>query len=221
MKAIAPSILSADFLNLGSQISECLAAGCSIIHCDIMDGHFVPNITFGPLVVSAVNKMTDATIDVHLMIKNPDLYIEDFVKAGADYITVHYEEVVHLHRTLTYIKSLGAKCGVAINPSTPVEQLSEIIDMIDLLLIMSVNPGFGGQEFIPNSINKIKKAAALRAERGLGFLIEVDGGISVKTISSVSEAGCNLFVAGNAVFGQKDIRTAFEQLNQQINNNKG
>ena len=186
-----------------------------------MDGHFVPNITFGPSVVSAVNKMTDATIDVHLMIKNPDLYIEDFVKAGADYITVHYEEVVHLHRTLTYIKSLGAKCGVAINPSTPVEQLSEIIDIIDLLLIMSVNPGFGGQEFIPNSINKIKKAAALRAERGLGFLIEVDGGISVKTISSVSEAGCNFFVAGNAVFGQKDIRTAFEQLNQQINNNKG
>ncbi len=212
MKLLAPSILSADFSNLSREIRYVELAGADLIHCDVMDGKFVPNITFGPLVVSAVNKITDLPLDVHLMIENPDLHIEAFINAGADYITVHQEEVVHLNRTLNKIKELGAKAGVAINPSTPVETLTEILDLADLILVMSVNPGFGGQKFILNSVSKIQKLNDLKKEHGYKYLIEVDGGINKDTITKVSDAGCNIFVAGSSIFSSDNISAAATEL---------
>lgn len=200
MKILAPSILSADFLYLGDQVKEAVDAGAHWIHCDIMDGAFVPNLTFGPIVVSAVNRCTDIPLDVHLMIKSPDLIIPEFVKAGADYITVHAEEVVHLHRTVTMIRDLGAKPGVAINPATPLCMVEEILPYVDLILIMSVNPGFGGQLFIQSSLEKTRKLSSLRAKGGYSFFIEVDGGVNVDTLPQLAAAGCDVFVAGNAVF---------------------
>jgi len=216
MKLLAPSILSADFRNLEAQIKLAEQGGADWIHCDVMDGHFVPNITFGPLLVEAAKKCTKLPLDVHLMITDPDKYAEDFAKSGADFITLHQEAVIHLHRSISFIKSLGVKVGVALNPATPFSVLEEVIDMIDLLLIMSVNPGFGGQSFIKNSLNKIEQAAKFKEDNYLNYLIEVDGGINNKTIKSVSDAGCNVFVAGSSVFHAEDITKAAEVLKNMI-----
>lgn len=216
MKLLAPSILSADLSNLAQQIRLVEMSGADWIHCDIMDGHFVPNITFGPVIVKAAKKCTMLPLDVHLMIKNPDHYLEDFRKAGADIISVHFEEVVHLNRTVNRIKELGAKAGVAINPSTPVSALKDIAEYIDLLLIMTVNPGFGGQSFISNSERRISQAVELRKSLNAKFLIEVDGGINNKTIKSVLNAGCDVFVAGSSIFRTDNISAAATELKNLI-----
>jgi len=207
-KLIAPSILTADFSNLAQQIRYIELGGADRIHCDVMDGKFVPNITFGPVVIKAMRKVTSLPIDAHLMIQTPDLFLEDFKEAGASSITVHQEAVVHLNRTLTRVRELGLKAGVAINPSTPVSTLSEIIGIVDFVLIMSVNPGFGGQKFISNSIRRIKELAELRDKFKLNFLIEIDGGISNNNILEISSAGCNVFVIGNSIFGKDNITAA-------------
>lgn len=216
MKILAPSILSADFTNLSQQIRLVEMAGADWIHCDIMDGHFVPNITFGPFIVEAVNRITNLPLDVHLMIENPELYVNDFIKAGADYITVHFEEVVHLNRLINQIKELGAKAGVVINPSTPVHSIKDIAEYVDLLLIMTVNPGFGGQKFIPNSIRKIHEAVELREKFSAKFLIEVDGGINNQNIKTLSDAGVDVFVAGASIFKADNISAATTELKNLI-----
>jgi ribulose-phosphate 3-epimerase len=218
MKLLAPSILSADLSNLAQQIRLVEMSGADWIHCDIMDGHFVPNITFGPVVVKAARKCTKLPIDVHLMIKNPDNYLEDFRNAGADIISVHFEEVIHLNRTINRIKELGAKAGVVINPSTPVSALKDIAEYIDLLLVMTVNPGFGGQSFITNSERRIKEAVELRKSLKANFLIEVDGGINKDTIKSVLKAGCDVFVAGSSIFHDDNISAATAELKNLISN---
>jgi ribulose-phosphate 3-epimerase len=199
---IAPSILSADFARLGDAVGEAEAAGADWIHVDVMDGHFVPNITIGPPVTAALRKVTDLPLDVHLMIEEPDRYLEAFADAGASVITVHQEACVHLHRTVDRIRQLGVKAGVAINPATPVSMLDEILPFLDLVLVMSVNPGFGGQSWIPTSAAKIK-AVRDRLEGRAGVEIEVDGGISPETASAVVQAGATVLVAGAAVFGGK------------------
>lgn len=216
MKILAPSILSADFTNLSQQIRLVEMSGADWIHCDIMDGHFVPNITFGPFIVEAVNRITDLPLDVHLMIENPELYIKDFIDAGADYVTVHFEEVIHLNRVVNQIKELGAKAGVVINPSTPVHSIRDIAEYIDLLLIMTVNPGFGGQTFIPNSVRRIHEAVELREKFRTKFLIEVDGGINNQTIKIASEAGADVFVAGASIFKSENISAAAAELKNLI-----
>ena len=216
MKLLAPSILSADLSNLAQQIRLVEMSGADWIHCDIMDGHFVPNITFGPVIVKAAKKCTKLPIDVHLMIKNPDNYLEDFRNSGADIISVHFEEAVHLNRTINRIKELGAKAGVVINPSTPVSSLKDIAEYIDLLLIMTVNPGFGGQSFISNSERRIAEAVDLRKSLNANFLIEVDGGINSKTIKSVLKAGCDVFVAGSSIFHTDNISAATAELKNLI-----
>ncbi len=212
MIKIAPSILSADFARLGEEIRAIEAGGADYVHIDVMDGHFVPNITIGPLVVDAVRKVTDMPLDVHLMIENPDQYIPDFAKAGADIITVHYEAVPHLHRTVQLIHSLGKKAGVSLNPATPVSGLEVILDELDLVLLMSVNPGFGGQAFIPSCLPKIE---ALRKEidrRGLNIELEVDGGVKPANIAAIAGAGADVFVAGSAVFGTPDYQATIAEL---------
>ena len=181
-----------------------------------MDGHFVPNITFGPSLVKATHKVTKLPIDVHLMIENPDKYLEDFIKAGANYVTVHVEEVVHLNRTINRIKELGAKAGVVINPATPVSSIVDVAEYIDLLLIMTVNPGFGGQKFIPNSIRRIKEAVALRQDLNANFLIEIDGGVNVETAKIAFEAGAEVFVAGSAIFKVDNISAAAVEIKKVI-----
>ncbi|MEO8231380.1 MAG: ribulose-phosphate 3-epimerase [Ignavibacteriota bacterium] len=216
MKLLAPSILSADLSNLAQQISLVEMSGADWIHCDIMDGHFVPNITFGPVIVKAAKKTTKLPIDVHLMIENPDNYLEDFRNAGADIISVHFEEVVHLNRTVNRIKELGAKAGVVINPSTPVSSLKDIAEYIDLLLIMTVNPGFGGQSFISNSERRIKEAVELKKSLKVNFLIEVDGGINKNTIQSVAKAGADVFVAGSSIFHADNISASTTELKNLI-----
>lgn len=216
MKLLAPSILSADFTNLSQQIRLVEIAGADWIHCDVMDGHFVPNITFGPFIVEAVNRVTNLPLDVHLMIKNPELYVKDFVDAGADYISVHFEAVVHLNRLVNQIKELGAKAGVVINPSTPVNSIRDVAEYIDLLLIMTVNPGFGGQKFIPNSIRRIHEAVELREKFRAKFLIEVDGGINTQNIKTISDAGVDVFVAGASIFKADNISAATTELKNLI-----
>lgn len=201
---MAPSILSADFSRLGEEIRAVENAGADIIHIDVMDGHFVPNITIGPLVVASVRKITDLPLDVHLMIADADRYIDDFAKAGADWITVHVEACPHLHRTVSRIKELGKKAGAVLNPATPLGTLDEILADVDLVMLMSVNPGFGGQSFIRSSLNKIRTLKNMIEDRGLEVGIEVDGGVSPATIKDVAGAGANIFVAGSAVFGQQD-----------------
>ena len=208
MAILAPSILSSDFSNLAQQIRLAEMGGADWIHCDVMDGHFVPNITFGPLIVKAARKSTKLPLDVHLMIENPDKYLEDFAEAGANHLLVHYENVVHLNRTINKIKELGMKGGVAINPSTPISVLKYIMEYADSLLIMSVNPGFGGQSFIPNSIEKIKEAVELREELHANFLIQVDGGIDTKNIRILFDAGCDAFIIGSSIFNSDNITAA-------------
>ncbi len=204
MKLIAPSILSADFSKLGDEIRAVEAAGADWIHVDVMDGHFVPNITIGPLVVEAAKGVTSLPLDVHLMIENPDRYILDFVKAGANLISVQVEACIHLNRTIQMIKESGVQAGAVLNPSTPLSSIEWIIDDVDLVMIMSVNPGFGGQNFIANSIDKIQQLQGMIQERGLSTLIEIDGGVNEKTIKNVSDAGANVFVAGSAIFKSPD-----------------
>lgn len=216
MAILAPSILSSNFSNLALQIRMVEIGGADWIHCDIMDGKFVPNLSFGPVIVEAVKKSTHLPIDVHLMIEEPDKFISDFVKAGADYISVHVEEVTHLNRTVNYIKDLGAKAGVVINPATPVHAIRDIAEYVDLVLLMSVNPGFGGQRFISNSISRIKQIDKLRDELNGNFLIEVDGGINNKTISEIKDAGCDVFVAGSAIFHSDNISAATAELKNLI-----
>lgn len=212
MSLIAPSILSADLSRLEQQIRLVEMGGADWIHCDVMDGHFVPNITFGPVLVKAVRKSTRLPVDVHLMIKNPDKYLEDFKAAGADHLLVHQEEVIHLNRTIMRIKELGMKAGVVINPATPVHTLRDIAEYIDILLIMSVNPGFGGQSFIPNSIRKIEEAVELRKEFEADFRIEIDGGIDKNTIVPAYEAGIDVFVSGSSIFKADNITAATAEL---------
>jgi ribulose-phosphate 3-epimerase len=216
MAFIAPSILSADFTNLAQQIRLAEMGGADWIHCDIMDGHFVPNITFGPILVSAARKVTKLPVDVHLMIENPDKYLEDFAKAGANIISVHVEEVIHLNRTINRIKELGCKAGVVINPSTPVDSVKDVAEYIDLLLIMTVNPGFGGQSFIPNSLRRIKEAVELKNKFRSDFLIEVDGGIGTDTIVAAKNAGAEVFVAGSSIFRSDNISAAVTELKNLI-----
>lgn len=201
---IAPSILSADFGRLGEEIGAVDSAGCDVIHIDVMDGHFVPNITIGPLVVEAARAATDKELDVHLMITDADNYVDAFAAAGADWITVHVEACDHLHRTVSRIKELGKKAGVVLNPATSLSTLDYILTEVDLVMLMSVNPGFGGQSFIPSTLTKIRRLRQRIDALGLAVEIEIDGGISVKTIGAVAEAGANIFVAGSAIYGSND-----------------
>jgi ribulose-phosphate 3-epimerase len=209
---IAPSILSADFARLGAEITDVLEAGADVVHIDVMDGHFVPNITIGPLIVKAARAVTDAPLDVHLMIENPDRYLDDFAAAGADWITVHVETGYHLHRTVSRIKELGKKAGVVLNPATPLESIDWLLEEIDLVMLMSVNPGFGGQSFIPSTMTKIRRLRKLIESRNLNVGIEVDGGIGPDNIGEVAEAGANIFVAGSAIFGQPDYRQVIARM---------
>ena len=205
---IAPSILSADFSRLGAEIKAVEAAGADAVHIDVMDGRFVPNLTIGPFIVSAVRKVTSLPLDVHLMIENPDQLIPEFIKAGANFVTVHVEACPHLHRTIQLIKQLGAAAGVALNPATPVSSVEDIFDEIDLLLIMSVNPGFGGQRFIQRTFAKIEQARVILTERGLKTCLSVDGGVSRDNAGALQKAGVNLLVAGSAIFNATDYHEA-------------
>jgi ribulose-phosphate 3-epimerase len=212
MKKIAPSILSADFARLGEEVRAVATAGADYIHVDVMDGHFVPNITIGPLVVEAVRKITDLPLDVHLMIENPDLYIPDFANAGADIIVVHAEATNHLNRTVQLIKSLGKKAGVSLNPATSLHCLDYILDELDLVLLMTVNPGFGGQSFIESCLPKIHALRGMLDKRGLEAELEVDGGVKIENIDRISHAGADVFVAGSAVFGSSDYAATLAEL---------
>jgi len=206
MKLIAPSILSADFSKLGEEIKAVENAGADWIHIDVMDGHFVPNITMGPVVVEAVRRVTTLPLDVHLMIENPERYISDFAKAGATLISVQAETCVHLNRTIQMIKESGARPGVVLNPSTPLSSIEWVLEYLDFVLIMSVNPGFGGQAFIRNSLDKIRAVRRMIQEKGLSALIQIDGGVNEKTIADIALAGADVFVAGSAVFGSSDYK---------------
>ncbi|MFO7665557.1 MAG: ribulose-phosphate 3-epimerase [Desulfobacterales bacterium] len=206
MKLIAPSILSADFSRLGEEIKSVEKAGADWIHVDVMDGHFVPNITMGPLVVEAARRVTSLPIDVHLMIENADRFIPDFAKAGASFISVQVEACTHLNRTIQLIKELGVKPGIALNPATPLSAIEWVLEHIDFVLIMSVNPGFSGQAFIRNSIDKIKYLSEIIKKKDLSTIIEVDGGVNKDTIRDISIAGADVFVAGSAVFGSKNYK---------------
>jgi len=209
---IAPSILSADFARLGAEINDVLDSGADVVHIDVMDGHFVPNITIGPLIVKAARAITDAPLDVHLMIENADRYLDDFAEAGADWITIHVETGYHLHRSIGRIKELGKKAGLVLNPATPLESIEWLIEDVDLVMLMSVNPGFGGQSFIPSSLDKIRRLRKMIDDRGLKVEIEVDGGIGPDNITEVAEAGANIFVAGSAIFGQPDYREVITRM---------
>ncbi len=204
---LAPSILSANFARLGEDAKAALAGGGTVLHVDVMDGHFVPNITIGPPVVASLRKaLPNAILDCHLMIENPDAYVPAFAESGASWISVHQEACVHLHRTLQLIESQGCKSGVVLNPATPVHMVDEVLDMVHHVLVMSVNPGFGAQKFIPGALHKIKTLAEVRESLGLSFRIEVDGGVALDTVGDIVHAGAELLVAGNAVFGKGDIR---------------
>jgi len=209
---LAPSILSADFARLGEQVRLASEGGGSVIHVDIMDGHFVPNLTIGPPVLRSLRKVTQLPLDCHLMIENPDDYIPAFAEAGADWISVHQEACRHLNRTLHLIKGHDCLAGVVINPATPVETLSEVLDIVDYVLVMSVNPGFGAQKFIPSTLHKMRRLTELRSERGLNYRIEVDGGVALETVGEVVRAGAEILVAGNAVFGKGDPKKNAQEL---------
>ena len=205
MLKLAPSILSADFGHLAEDVKKIEEGGADYIHVDVMDGHFVPNISFGAPVMKCLNGKTELPYDVHLMIENPDIYIDDFVTPQTEYITVHQEACVHLHRTIQNIKSKGVKAGVSINPATPVSTLECILPDVDLVLIMSVNPGFGGQKFIPGALEKVRELAEIKRAKNLDFVIEIDGGITLDNISEVMEAGVEMAVAGSAVFKADNV----------------
>ncbi len=209
---IAPSILSADLLQLKTQVEMLAENGADFIHVDVMDGHFVPNLTFGPNMVKALKRITSLSLDVHLMISNPDLYIEDYARAGADILTVHQEACTHLHRTLQSIHQQGIKAGVSLNPATSLSSIENILDDIDLLLIMTVNPGFGGQKFIPQGLKKIAQARKMIDTTGKDTLLEVDGGVDNSTVESIVQSGANVLVSGSAIFGQPDIVAAMQEL---------
>lgn len=209
MVKVAPSILSADFSKLGEEIIDVDKGGADFIHVDVMDGHFVPNITIGPLIVEAIRPVTKLPLDVHLMIENPDQFIETFAKAGADFLTVHVETCRHLHRTIQFIKSLGVKAGVVLNPATPVEWIQHVIGDLDMVLLMSVNPGFGGQKFIPEVLPKIRKVREMAAAKGVNLEIEVDGGVNPETAKLCIEAGATVLVAGSAIYNEKDRKRPF------------
>ena len=219
MKKIAPSILSADFSKLGEEILAVEAAGADWIHIDVMDGNFVPNITMGPAIISSLRKATKLPFDVHLMIENPDRYIESFSRAGADIITVHAEATNHLYRTIDLIKSFGQRAGVALNPATPLVQLEDVIRHIDLLLIMTVNPGFGGQKFIASSLSKIARANKMLEGLPRKPLLEVDGGVNLQNIGDIAEAGADVIVAGAAIFGSDDYQKTIATMKLAANNN--
>jgi len=214
---ILPSILSADMARLAEAMECVKAGGASVIHVDVMDGHFVPNITIGPPVVRSLRQATDLLLDVHLMIEEPDRYIPDFIRAGADSVSVHQETVVHLDRTLNLIRSGGAEAGVALNPATPVETLSAVMEMVDFVLIMTVNPGFGGQSFIPYTLNKVRQLDQARRERGLDFRIEVDGGLTPENVGEAVRAGADWIVAGSSVFHSSDPRQTVEHMRRLAN----
>jgi len=216
LKLIAPSILSADFARLGEQVRAAEQGGADWLHVDVMDGHFVPNITIGPLVVAALRPVTKLPLDVHLMIEAPDRYLEEFVRAGADYLTVHAEACPHLHRSLQAIKALGVKAGAVLNPATPLSALEHVLEECDLVLLMSVNPGFGGQRFIPQVMEKIARLRQMIEARGLSTLIEVDGGVGPSNARQIAAAGADVLVAGSAVFGNADIPAAIKLLRDQF-----
>jgi ribulose-phosphate 3-epimerase len=209
---IAPSILSADFARLGEEVRAIEAAGADYVHVDVMDGRFVPNITIGPVVVEAVRQSTHLPLDVHLMIVEPEKYLQDFAKAGANFLTVHVEVAPHLHRVLQQIRDLGARPSVVLNPSTPLSSIEDVIADVEMILLMSVNPGFGGQSFIPHTVDKVRRLRRMLESNGLSTNIEVDGGINPQTARQVVEAGANVLVAGTAVFGSKDYRSAIAAL---------
>ncbi len=214
MAEILPSILSADFTRLAEEIAKVEKAGISILHLDVMDGHFVPNLTIGPPVVSSIRKITKLKLDVHLMITDPDKYAPIFIEAGADQVSVHQEVCPHLDRTLRMIQSEGAKAGVVLNPSTPVATLADVLDVTDYVLIMSVNPGFGGQRFIPNALRKVRALDALRKELGLQFAIEIDGGVNLENLGDMVRAGVDWVVAGSLVFHSSDPEATVRQMQQ-------
>ncbi len=216
MKLIAPSILSADFAKLGEQIKAVEAAGADWIHIDVMDGHFVPNITMGPIIVEAARRSTSLPLDVHLMIENPDRYINDFAKAGADWISVHAEACIHLNRTIQMIREAKARPGVVLNPATPLSAIEWVLEDVDFVLIMSVNPGFGGQAFIENSLDKIRALRSVIQKKGLSTLIQIDGGVNDKTIVKIAEAGADVFVAGSAIFGSKNYSETIQGFKAKI-----
>lgn len=199
---------------MGEEIKAVEAAGADLIHFDVMDGHFVPNLTVGPMVLKAVRGMTDLPIDAHLMVNNPDAVLEDYIQAGANYLSVHVEVSHHLHRTVQKIQSLGAKAGVALNPHTPVESMGYTLDEVDFVLVMTVNPGFGGQEFIPSAFKKVAQLDKMRRDNGLNFLIEVDGGIKVDTVATCSKNGVDIIVAGSAIFGSEDYSQTLAQMRE-------
>jgi ribulose-phosphate 3-epimerase len=214
MIKIAPSMLSADFSRLGEQIEAITGAGADYIHVDVMDGHFVPNISFGASVMKSLNGISSAPYDVHLMIEDPDKYLEDFVTDRTEYITVHQEACPHLNRTIQHLHSCGVKAGVALNPGSPICLLDEVLEEADMILIMSVNPGFGGQSLIPSTLKKIQKLAALRKQEGYKWTLEIDGGVNLKTISDVSASGVDIMVAGSAVFGAEDLGGRVKELRE-------
>ncbi|MEE8299885.1 MAG: ribulose-phosphate 3-epimerase [Desulfatiglandales bacterium] len=216
MKKIAPSILSADFTRLGEEIKAVEKAEADYIHIDVMDGHFVPNITVGPMIVAAARQATDLPLDVHLMIEGPDMYIDDFVKAGSDLITVHVETVTHLHRLLGVIRDAGVKAGVALNPATPLSSIECVLKNLDMVVLMTVNPGFAAQSFIPEVLPKITELQEIIAQKGIQVDIEVDGGINVKNIGQAAQAGANVFVAGSAIFGSRDYAETISLMRKNI-----
>ena len=216
MGIIAPSILSADFTKLGEELINIEKAGADWIHIDVMDGQFVPNITYGPIIVDACSKASNLILDVHLMIETPDSIIPEFVKAGANYISVHQEACTHLHRSLQLINSFNIKAGVALNPATPVSSIEWVIDELDFVLIMSVNPGFGGQKFIKSSIDKIRELSRLLKKKNSNAIIQVDGGINLETIKSVSDAGATSFVAGSAIFNTDNYKETIKELRRNM-----
>ncbi len=216
MKLIAPSILSADFSKLGDEIKSVEEAGADWIHVDVMDGHFVPNITMGPVIVKAVKRVTSLPIDVHLMIENPEFFIQDFVDAGATMISVHVETCIHLNSTIQMIKEAGRSPGIVLNPSTPLSSIDWSLEYVDFVLIMSVNPGFGGQKFISNSLSKINALRRIIQDRELATLIEIDGGVKEENIDEISLAGADVFVAGSAIFGSQNYKETIKRFKEKI-----